>query len=91
MNTRKQIRLQNYDYSENGLYFITICTKDKQNVLCKSVGTTNGRPQNELLYYHKTFELSEYGKITENAIKNITTHYPMINVDKYVIMPKTFI
>ena len=87
MNTRKQIRLQNYDYSENGAYFITICTKDKQKVLCKSVGTTIGRPQDELLYNHKTFELSEYGKITENAIKNITLHYPMIIVDKYVIMP----
>ena len=75
MNTRKQTRLQNYDYSENGAYFITICTKDKQEVLCKSVGTTSGRPQDEILYNGKAFELSEYGKITENAIKNITSHY----------------
>ena len=27
---RKTIRLQNYDYSQNGYYFVTICTKDKQ-------------------------------------------------------------
>lgn len=26
---RKLNRLQNYDYSRNGLYFITICTKDR--------------------------------------------------------------
>ena len=27
---RKKIRLQNYDYSEPGAYFITICTKNKK-------------------------------------------------------------
>ncbi len=25
------LRLQGYDYSGEGLYFITICTKDRQN------------------------------------------------------------
>ena len=28
-NERKLNRLTNYDYSRNGLYFITICTKDR--------------------------------------------------------------
>ena len=27
----KSNRLQNYDYSSNGAYFITICTKDRQH------------------------------------------------------------
>lgn len=27
---RKQIRLANYDYSENGYYFVTICTKGRK-------------------------------------------------------------
>ena len=26
---RRLNRLKNYDYSRNGLYFITICTKDR--------------------------------------------------------------
>lgn len=26
---RKDIRLKNYDYSRNGAYFVTICTKKK--------------------------------------------------------------
>ncbi|MGN1133052.1 MAG: hypothetical protein ACI4RN_01205 [Oscillospiraceae bacterium] len=30
---RKQIRLKNYDYSQNGMYFITICTKDRKEIL----------------------------------------------------------
>lgn len=35
---RKPNRLNNYDYSQNGAYFITICIKDKQKFLCNIVG-----------------------------------------------------
>ena len=35
---RKRLRLENYDYSSNGLYFITICTKNKEPILSKIVG-----------------------------------------------------
>ena len=34
---RKQIRLKDYDYSSNGAYFITICTKDRK-ILFGDVG-----------------------------------------------------
>ncbi len=34
---RKIIRLQNYDYSANGAYFITICTHNREH-LFGSVG-----------------------------------------------------
>jgi hypothetical protein len=30
---RKDLRLKNYDYSECGAYFITICTKNKEKLL----------------------------------------------------------
>ena len=30
---RKHPRLENYDYSQKGVYFITFCVKDKQNLL----------------------------------------------------------
>ena len=29
---RKKLRLQNFDYSTSGAYFITICTKDRENL-----------------------------------------------------------
>ncbi|MBU1894797.1 MAG: hypothetical protein KJ983_03145 [Candidatus Omnitrophica bacterium] len=29
--TRKQIRVKNYDYSLNGYYFVTICSKNREN------------------------------------------------------------
>ena len=41
---RKLNRLENYDYSSNGLYFITICTKDREKYLSDiiSVGIAEG-------------------------------------------------
>jgi hypothetical protein len=45
MITRKQIRLLNYDYSNNGYYFITICTKNRENIFGDiPVGATGWRP-----------------------------------------------
>ena len=32
-------------------------------------------------------QLSAYGKIVDNTIRNISAHYENITVDKYVIMP----
>ena len=32
---RKKNRLQEYDYSQPGAYFITICTKNKEKLLWK--------------------------------------------------------
>ena len=29
---RKRLRMQNFDYSTSGAYFITICTKDRENL-----------------------------------------------------------
>lgn len=34
---RKSTRLKEYDYSQNGAYFITICTKDKKQYLGKII------------------------------------------------------
>lgn len=35
---RKQNRLEDYDYSQNGAYFITICTRDRKKFLSQIVG-----------------------------------------------------
>ncbi len=39
LKSRKPNRLENYDYSQNGAYFITICVKDRKPILSKIVGT----------------------------------------------------
>lgn len=75
---RKPNRLNSFDYSQNGAYFVTICAKNKEH-LFGAVGASNARPSKVIL--------SEYGKITDQAIKLITKIYPNVIVDKYVIMP----
>ena len=75
---RKPNRLNGFDYSSCNTYFITICTKDKRKAFGKVVGAPIGRPW---------CELSEYGKIVEEAINNIEKKYSNIKLDNYVIMP----
>jgi putative transposase len=79
---RKNIRLKDYDYSKNGAYFITICTKNKLEFLwMKSVGACIARPHSSCQ------QLSSMGMIVENAINKIHEKYYTVSVDKYVIMP----
>ena len=35
---RKRIRLQDYDYSSAGVYFVTVCVKDRKRLLGEIVG-----------------------------------------------------
>ena len=88
MNIRKPIRLENYDYSQNGAYFITICVKDRLPILSEisasAVGASIARPKD--IRVPKP-ELTDIGLIVERAIQSIPLHYENISVDKYVIMP----
>jgi putative transposase len=42
---RKQLRLPDYDYSQRGVYFITICTQHRQNIFGNIVGDGSSVPQ----------------------------------------------
>ena len=77
---RKQNRLPNYDYAQNGVYFLTICTKEKVCILSSvTVGAAIGRPP--------VVSLSPIGKIVEQALQEIPAHYPGVSVDRYIVMP----
>lgn len=78
--TRKQIRIPNYDYSQIGSYFITICTHDRRKILSTiTVGTPlPGCPSVQLLWH---------GQIAERFIQQMYSFYSHISADKYVIMP----
>ncbi len=77
--TRKQHRLKKYDYSTPGAYFITICTVDRKDILWRN-------PNDKILGL-SDIVLSDYGKVTENAIGNIPIVYETVTVDHYIIMP----
>ena len=71
---RKPNRLKGYDYSQNGAYFITICVKDRRELLGKIVvrGDAHIAPYTQL---------SQYGTVVERYINGIT------GIGKYIIMP----
>ena len=76
---RKSIRIEDYDYSTPGSYFITVCTANREKIFWNSVGADIIRPEN--------VPLSPIGKIAEQAILQIPNHYDNIIVDKYCVMP----
>ena len=82
---RKRLRLKNFDYSTPGAYFITICTHNRKCTLSRVVGAIHESPEIEI-HESPEIELTDYGKITDETIRNIPERYKA-TVDRYVIMP----
>ncbi len=82
--TRKPTRLKEYDYSQNGAYFVTICTEGRKCILGE-IGAIEYVGEAALCL--PKINLSQYGKIVDQYIKNIDDVYTGITVEKYVIMP----
>ncbi len=80
---RKIIRLQGYDYSTPGYYFITICSHNKQNIFCDITphNCRGGCPQPPVI------QLTAIGKIIEEHLLQINKVYPGVKLDIYVVMP----
>lgn len=66
-------RLQTWDYSNNGAYFITICTQNRHHFF--------GNIQNQEM------QLSEIGKLAEKFWYEIPNHFSMIELGNFVVMP----
>lgn len=73
---RRSIRLKGYDYSQAGLYFITICCQDR---ICRFGHVKNG----EII-------LNDAGKLIETEWLNLKTRFSGIKLHDYVVMPNHF-
>jgi len=73
---RKSIRLRGYDYSAPGRYFVTICVQEKA---CLFGGIASCQ-----------IELNDYGRIVENVWKELPLHFPLVELDRFVVMPNHF-
>jgi REP element-mobilizing transposase RayT len=78
IKARKPLRKKEFDYSSNGLYFVTICVKNREKILCKIVGGG--------VLDAPITELTETGKKVEKYILSIN-NAEKVTVEKYVIMP----
>lgn len=70
---RRSIRLKGYDYSNDGLYFITICCQDR---ICLFGNVVNGE-----------MVLNDAGKTAEKCWLEIPEHFTNVVLHEFVIMP----
>lgn len=73
--TRKNNRLKNYNYFDNGFYFVTICTYNRKELfgtICRGAISC---------------ARNKYGNIAKKYWEEITKHYPYVTLDEYIIMP----
>ena len=72
MKYRKHIRVKGYDYSANGYYFVTICTKNRQPLFVAAPS------------YGANKSLRD---IVKEKLSQINKYYPGVGIDYSVIMP----
>jgi len=73
---RRSIRLKDYDYSQAGAYFVTICVKEKKP------GFGNIQKGKMML--------SPFGKIAYRCWKQIPSYFDLVKLDTFLIMPNHF-
>ncbi len=77
---RKPNRIPQYDYSQNGAYFITLCTQGRKRILSQiNVGAG--------VHDCPLIQLLPHGEIANKYIRQLGDFYGHISVDQYVIMP----
>ncbi len=70
---RRSIRLQGYDYSRSGAYYVTIVAYERE---CLFGQVINGEMQ-----------LNQSGQIVQRAWFDLPNHYPHVELDSFCIMP----
>jgi len=76
---RKHTRLKEYNYSQNGYYYITICTHNNNPILSRIVVGRGLAPAE--------VELTAIGNIVKEQLLNTSNRYISVSIDKFVIMP----
>ena len=70
---RRSIRLQDYDYSQAGAYYITVCTRNRE---CLFGNVVNGQMQ-----------LYDAGLIVQSVWDRLAQFYNGIELDGFIVMP----
>lgn len=73
---RKSIRLKNYDYSQAGLYFVTVCIENRHCLF--------GHIANDSMI------LNDAGNMIASQWNELNNRFPSIVLHEYVVMPNHF-
>jgi putative transposase len=72
-NHRRSIRLNGYDYSASGAYFITICTHEREYLFGDIVD--------------ETMVLNEFGDVARSHWQQLAQYHPNLIMDESIVMP----
>ncbi|HEY6409203.1 MAG TPA: transposase [Ktedonobacteraceae bacterium] len=72
-NSRRSTRLKNYDYSQPGYYFVTICTYEKKWLFGEIIDDQ--------------MHLNSVGDIVQTVWNTLPKRFPHLALDEYIIMP----
>ncbi|MGL4767714.1 MAG: REP-associated tyrosine transposase [Formosimonas sp.] len=70
---RRSIRLAHYDYTQEGLYFVTICVHNRRCLL--------GEVRDGVMW------VNELGEQVRKVWQDLPLHYPHVALHEFVIMP----
>ncbi|MDO9289902.1 MAG: hypothetical protein Q7T83_14045 [Thermodesulfovibrionales bacterium] len=73
---RRSIRIRDYDYSQAGAYFVTVCAKDR---VCLFGDVVHGK-----------MALNEAGCMVSKWWHELTNKFSAVETDEFVIMPNHF-
>jgi putative transposase len=85
LHQRRSIRLQGYDYSQSGAYFITLCTRNSECLFGKIVGANHHSPAFDC--NDSVVALNDAGKVANQCWLEIPDHFPSVALDAFIIMP----
>jgi len=72
-NHRRSLRLEAYDYSQAGAYFVTLCAKDREGIFGEMADGS--------------MTLSAFGEIARACWEDLPSCYPHVELDAFVVMP----
>ena len=70
---RRSLRLEGFDYSKEGAYFVTICTRNRE---CLFGAVVDGE-----------MRLNNVGRVVQTVWGGLSDRFPTIELDAFVVMP----
>ncbi|MCX6293383.1 MAG: hypothetical protein NT127_03695 [Sphingobacteriales bacterium] len=77
---RKSFRLRDFDYAQDGLYFVTINCHNRRRLFGEIQFNEHGKFKVEM-------QLSDAGKIANQCWLDIPNHFPNVILHDFIIMP----
>ncbi len=71
-HNRRSLRLRDYDYSQSGAYFVTLCTQNRYPLFGPVIG--------------EHMRLNAYGRIARDVWLSLPGRYPGTSLDAFVII-----